>query len=183
MEMSLDAGRWGLDSRGSTSTSLPVTDPCGRIDRSRRRQGKRRDRDSGPRQLWLVGRPWIVDIRHGMLGDQRPATAVEYPPGVWYAATAEVTVSIDQQTRRQAIRRLSIIEGQIRGLRNMVEDDAYCVDVLTQISAIHEALRGVGKVVVRHHLETCVTEGLQGDDGERRQHYDELMKLIYTLSK
>jgi len=92
-------------------------------------------------------------------------------------------VSIDEQTRKQAIRRLSIIEGQIRGLRKMVEDDAYCVDVLTQISAIHEALRGVGKVVVRHHLETCVTEGLQGDDRERRQHYDELMKLIYTLSK
>jgi len=94
-----------------------------------------------------------------------------------------VQVSIDEQTRKQAMRRLSIIEGQIRGLRKMVEDDAYCVDVLTQISAIHEALRGVGKVVVRHHLETCVTEGLQGDDGERRQHYDELMKLIYTLSK
>jgi len=92
-------------------------------------------------------------------------------------------VTIDEQTRDQAMRRLSIIEGQIRGLRKMVEDDAYCVDVLTQISAIHEALRGVGKVVVRHHLETCVTEGLAGDDRERRQHYDELMTLIYTLSK
>jgi DNA-binding FrmR family transcriptional regulator len=63
----------------------------------------------------------------------------------------------------------------------MVEEGAYCVDVLTQISAIHEALRGVGKVVVRRHLETCVTEGLQGDD--RQHHYDELMNLIYTLSK
>ncbi len=92
-------------------------------------------------------------------------------------------MSIDEPTRKQAMRRLSIIEGQIRGLRKMVEDNAYCVDVLTQISAIHEALRGVGKVVVRHHLETCVTEGLQGDDRERGQHYDELMKLIYTLSK
>lgn len=92
-------------------------------------------------------------------------------------------MTIDEQTREQAMRRLSIIEGQIRGLRKMVEDNAYCVDVLTQISAIHEALRGVGKVVVRHHLETCVTEGLQGDDRERGQHYDELMTLIYTLSK
>lgn len=98
-------------------------------------------------------------------------------------ATPEGLVTIDEQTRKQATRRLAIIEGQIRGLRKMVEDDAYCVDVLTQISAIHEALRGVGKVVVRHHLETCVTDGLKGDDGERRQHYDELMTLIYTLSK
>ena len=92
-------------------------------------------------------------------------------------------MTIDEQTRSQALRRLSIIEGQVRGLRKMVEDSSYCVDVLTQISAIHEALRGVGKVVVRHHLETCVTDGLQGDDRERREHYDELMKLIYTLSK
>ena len=81
----------------------------------------------------------------------------------------------------KALRRLSIIQGQLRGLRRMIEDGSYCIDVLTQISAIHEALRGVGKVVVRHHLETCVTEGLQGDD--RQSHYDELMDLIYKLSK
>lgn len=88
---------------------------------------------------------------------------------------------IDDVVKNKASRRLKIIEGQLGGLRRMVENGAYCVDVLTQISAIHEALRGVGKVVVRHHLETCVTEGLQGED--RRRHYDELMTLIYKLSK
>jgi DNA-binding FrmR family transcriptional regulator len=93
----------------------------------------------------------------------------------------EDDVAITEEVQRQALRRLSIIEGQIGGLQRMVENGAYCVDVLTQISAIHEALRGVGKVVVRHHLETCVTEGLQG--GERQHHYDELMDLIYKLSK
>lgn len=96
-------------------------------------------------------------------------------------SVSEVAVAIDESVQKNALRRLSIIEGQVRGLRKMVEERKYCVDVLTQISAIHEALRGVGKVVVRHHLETCVTEGLQGD--ERQQHYDELMDLIYTLSK
>jgi DNA-binding FrmR family transcriptional regulator len=95
--------------------------------------------------------------------------------------TVEVTVAIDENVQRKALRRLSIIEGQVRGLRKMVEERKYCVDVLTQISAIHEALRGVGKVVVRNHLETCVTAGLQGE--ERQQHYDELMDLIYKLSK
>ena len=93
----------------------------------------------------------------------------------------EVAVAIDEAVQHNALRRLSIIEGQVRGLRRMVEERKYCVEILTQISAIHEALRGVGKVVVRNHLETCVTEGLQGD--ERHQHYDELMDLIYTLSK
>jgi DNA-binding FrmR family transcriptional regulator len=90
-------------------------------------------------------------------------------------------VAITEEVQKNALRRLAIIEGQIGGLRRMVEEGAYCVDVLTQISAIHEALRGVGKVVVRNHLETCVTEGLQGND--RQQHYDELMDLIYKLSK
>jgi DNA-binding FrmR family transcriptional regulator len=90
-------------------------------------------------------------------------------------------MAIDQRIQESAGRRLAIIEGQLRGLRRMIEEKQYCIDVLTQISAIHEALRGVGKLVVRQHLETCVTEGLQG--GDREKHYQELMDLIYKLSK
>ena len=90
-------------------------------------------------------------------------------------------MAVDEEVRKSALRRLSIIEGQVRGLRRMVEESAGCVEVLTQISATHEALRGVGKVVVRHHIETCVTDGLQSD--KKQQHQDELMDLIYTLSK
>jgi DNA-binding FrmR family transcriptional regulator len=93
----------------------------------------------------------------------------------------ENTIAVDEQAQKDALRRLSIIEGQIRGLRKMIEGRTGCVEVLTQISAIHEALRGVGKVIVRHHIETCVTDGLQTDD--RKQHQDELMDLIYKLSK
>ena len=96
-------------------------------------------------------------------------------------SSLEVVVAIDEAVQQNALRRLNIIEGQVRGLRRMIEERKYCVDVLTQISAIHEALRSVGKVVVRHHLETCVTEGLQSET--RHQHYDELMDLIYKLSK
>jgi DNA-binding FrmR family transcriptional regulator len=93
----------------------------------------------------------------------------------------ETTIALDEKVHRSALRRLAIIEGQVRGLRRMIENGTGCVEVLTQVSAIHEALRGVGKVIVRHHIETCVTEGLQGE--ERRQHQDELMDLIYKLSK
>ena len=90
-------------------------------------------------------------------------------------------MAVDEQARKNALRRLSIIEGQVRGLRRMVEESAGCVEILTQVSAIHEALRGVGKVVVRHHIETCVTDGLQSTN--KQQHQDELMDLIYKLSK
>jgi len=90
-------------------------------------------------------------------------------------------MAIDERIQQQAARRLAIIEGQLRGLRRMIEEKKYCIDILTQISAIHEALRGVGKLVVRHHLETCVTEWLQGEDRER--HYDELMDLIYKYQR
>ena len=93
----------------------------------------------------------------------------------------EVAIALDEQVQKNALRRLSIIEGQVRGLRRMVEESTGCVEILTQISAIHEALRGVGKVVVRHHIETCVTDGLQTD--KKQQHQDELMDLIYKLSK
>ncbi len=90
-------------------------------------------------------------------------------------------MAIDDKVQESAGRRLAIIEGQLRGLSRMIEDRKHCIEVLTQISAIHEALRCVGKLVVRHHLETCVTEGLQGED--REQHYDELMNVIYKLAK
>jgi len=93
----------------------------------------------------------------------------------------EHALAVDDEVQKNALRRLSIIEGQVRGLRKMIEGGTGCVEVLTQVSAIHEALRGVGKVVVRHHIETCVTEGLQTD--KKHQHQDELMDLIYKLSK
>ncbi len=94
---------------------------------------------------------------------------------------SEVMVSVNEEVQKQALRRLSIIEGQVRGLRRLVEEDTGCVEILTQVSAIHEALREVGKVIVRHHIETCVTDGLQ--TAHKQQHQDELMDLIYKLSK
>ncbi len=102
-------------------------------------------------------------------------------PGYGIIYRMETTIHVDEQVQKKALRRLSIIEGQVRGLRRMVEESTGCVEILTQISAIHEALRGVGKLIVRHHIETCVTEGLQTE--KKQQHQDELMDLIYKLSK
>lgn len=87
---------------------------------------------------------------------------------------------IDEKTKKSVNRRLSIISGQINGLKKMVEEERYCVDILTQISAIQASLSSVGKVVVRQHLETCVTNGIKSESPEK--HYDELMKIIYKLT-
>lgn len=88
---------------------------------------------------------------------------------------------MNEEVRTKALRRLKIIRGQVEGLERMIEQDTYCVNVLTQVSAIHEALRGVGKLVVRNHLETCVTQSIQ--QGNAHPHYDELMSIIYKLAK
>lgn len=84
--------------------------------------------------------------------------------------------------RRQADRRLARIEGQVRGLRKMIDEDRYCVDVLQQIASVHEALRGVSKVMMQKYLESCATKGIRSDNAEEREEtYEELLKVIYRF--
>ena len=80
------------------------------------------------------------------------------------------------------LRRLKRIEGQVRGVAEMVAADRYCVDVLTQIAAIHEAMRGVGKKIVEAHLASCVTNAVvSGNESERDAKYRELVDTIYRF--
>jgi CsoR family transcriptional regulator, copper-sensing transcriptional repressor len=91
---------------------------------------------------------------------------------------------IDGETKAEVIRRLNRVEGQVRGLKQMVEDERYCVDVLTQIASVHEALRSVGKVITSNHLATCVTEGLRGSDDETSERLrNELLDMMYKLAR
>lgn len=85
-----------------------------------------------------------------------------------------------ESTQKKANRRLKIISGQINGLQKMIDEDKYCVDILTQLSAIQASLKGVGELIVRNHIETCVTTGIRSDAPEK--HYDELMRIIYRLT-
>ncbi|UOF90025.1 metal-sensitive transcriptional regulator [Fodinisporobacter ferrooxydans] len=78
-------------------------------------------------------------------------------------------------------RRLSVIEGQVRGVKRMIEEDtSNCVAILTQISSIHEALRSVGKEVMRKYLQTCATNAIKNGSDEV---YDDLMDVIYKYAK
>ena len=80
------------------------------------------------------------------------------------------------------LNRLRRIEGQVRGVADMVENERYCVDVLTQIAAIHEALRGVGRRLVEGHLATCVAEAEDhGTPESRAEKYRELVDTIYRF--
>lgn len=75
--------------------------------------------------------------------------------------------------------RLQRIEGQIRGLQRMVEEDRYCGDILDQIHSVQKALKSVGREIARNHLETCVTDALRsGDEEDAQETYDEIMGLL-----
>lgn len=82
--------------------------------------------------------------------------------------------------KESMLKRLQAIEGQVRGLQKMVEEERPCVEVMTQIASVHEALRSVGKLMMRNYLETCATRAIRG---KQEEVYDELMEMIYKFAK
>jgi DNA-binding FrmR family transcriptional regulator len=91
---------------------------------------------------------------------------------------------ISTERKEACLTRLSRIEGQIKGLAKMVDEDRPCIEVLTQVSSVHEALRGVGKIIMRNYLENCATDAIRSHDLARAEEtYDELMEVIYKFAK
>ena len=92
-------------------------------------------------------------------------------------------LGVDPEAKARNLKRLRRIEGQVRGLQRMVEEDRYCADIMTQISSVHEALRGVGRELMRNHLRHCATSAIRAGEGEAEEMYDELVDLMYRLAK
>lgn len=93
-------------------------------------------------------------------------------------------VAVDPEIQAQATTRLKRIEGQVRGLQRMVEEGRYCADILTQVSSVQEALRGVSKLLMRNHLEHCVTSALRsGDRLDAERTYTEVLDLMYRYAR
>ena len=92
-------------------------------------------------------------------------------------------VAVDPDAKERNRKRLRRIEGQVRGLQRMVEDDRYCPDILTQISSVHEALRSVGRELLRNHLKHCATSAIRSGEGEAEAMYDELVEMMYKHSR
>jgi DNA-binding FrmR family transcriptional regulator len=91
---------------------------------------------------------------------------------------------VDPGIKSANLNRLRRIEGQVRGLQRMVDDDRYCPDILVQLSSVQEALRSVGQALMRNHLRHCVTQSIRkGNRTESNATLDELMQLIYTHAR
>jgi DNA-binding FrmR family transcriptional regulator len=90
-------------------------------------------------------------------------------------------VAVDPEIKDSNTKRLRRIEGQIRGLQKMVEEDRYCADIIVQIASAQEALRGVARSLMKNHLHHCAAKALaSGKTKETAAMYDELLELIYS---
>ena len=98
--------------------------------------------------------------------------------------TPKHAVQIDDRVKENLLLRLRRVEGQVRGLQRMIEDERYCPDVLVQMSAVHESLRAVERMLLRSHLQHCATEALRsGDDKKAQRTYEELTELFYKHAR
>jgi DNA-binding FrmR family transcriptional regulator len=94
-------------------------------------------------------------------------------------AEARKATAVDPRIRDRNLKRLRRIEGQVRGLHRMVEEDRYCADILTQISSVQEALRSVGRELMRNHLKHCASAAIRSGEESAEAMYDELIDLMY----
>jgi CsoR family transcriptional regulator, copper-sensing transcriptional repressor len=92
-------------------------------------------------------------------------------------------VAVDPDAKERNLKRLRRIEGQVRGIQGMVEEDRYCADILTQLSAVQEALRTVGRELMRNHLKHCATEAIRAGSDDAEAMYDELVELMYRHAR
>ncbi|HET6872394.1 MAG TPA: metal-sensing transcriptional repressor [Sporolactobacillaceae bacterium] len=85
------------------------------------------------------------------------------------------------QEKAKMIARLKRIEGQVRGLQKMIEEDRYCVDILVQMSAVQAAIKKVGYALMERHTKMCVSSAIKNGEGD--DYIEELMKVVQQFSK
>jgi DNA-binding FrmR family transcriptional regulator len=90
-----------------------------------------------------------------------------------------MVASMKNKVKEASVKRLNRIEGQVRGLVRMVEEDRYCIDVITQLSAVRAALRKVEEEILQDHVAHCVEGAIaSGDQNAQRQKITELMEVL-----
>jgi CsoR family transcriptional regulator, copper-sensing transcriptional repressor len=93
-------------------------------------------------------------------------------------------VGADSEMKKNLQVRLRRVEGQVRGLQKMVQEERYCPEILEQTSAVHASLRSIERVLLRGHLQHCATEALRsGDERKAKRTYEELTELFYRYSR
>ncbi len=98
-------------------------------------------------------------------------------------AVGRKAVAVDAEIKDGNLKRLRRIEGQVRGVERMVEEDRYCADIMTQISAVQEALRSVGRELMRNHLKHCATTAIRSGGSDADAMYDELLDLMHRYNR
>jgi DNA-binding FrmR family transcriptional regulator len=89
---------------------------------------------------------------------------------------------MDEQVKAGVVRRLQSVEGHVRGIQRMVEEDKYCIDVIRQIDAVEAALRKTQEIILDNHLHTCVTTAIRGDDAGRREAVIDEILGVFSVS-
>jgi DNA-binding FrmR family transcriptional regulator len=92
-------------------------------------------------------------------------------------------IAVDPAGKARNVSRLKRIEGQIRGVQKMVEEERYCADILGQLAAVQEALRAVGRELLRNHLKHCTTHAIKKDAAAAEAMYDEIVELMYKNAR
>jgi DNA-binding FrmR family transcriptional regulator len=106
--------------------------------------------------------------------------ASEHAPCACVQGSGRKAIAVEPEIKQSNLRRLRRIEGQIRGLHKMVEEERYCADIVVQIASAQEALRGVSRALMQNHLRHCATEAIRsGNDEQAKALYEELLELIY----
>jgi DNA-binding FrmR family transcriptional regulator len=92
-------------------------------------------------------------------------------------------VAVDPEATESNLKRLRRVEGQVRGLQKMVEEGRYCADILVQVGAVQEALRAVGRELMRNHLRHCASAAIREGGEKADAMYDELLDLVYRAAR
>lgn len=88
---------------------------------------------------------------------------------------------VNEETKKDASDRLKRVEGQVRGIAKMVENEKYCIDIINQITAAEKALNGVSKIIMKRHVESCVTEAIRKGQGQEK--INELIETLYKYGR
>jgi len=89
-----------------------------------------------------------------------------------------------EEYKEGIVNRLKSIEGHVRGIQRMVEDDAYCIGIINQILAVQRALEKVNSLILERHLQTCVTTAIRGEDpAERERVISEILSVFKTTGR
>lgn len=88
---------------------------------------------------------------------------------------------INEEVKKDALLRLKKVEGQVRGIARMVENEKYCIDIINQVTAAEKALNMVARIVMKRHVESCVKEAILKGEGQDK--INELIDTVYRYSK